>query len=51
MDRRKAVSIDDIKHVVHPALRHRLFLSFEAQADEVAPDEILDQVIEAVPEP
>jgi MoxR-like ATPase len=51
LDRRKAVAIDDIRNVIHPALRHRLFLTFEAQAEAVSPDAILDEVLKAVPVP
>jgi len=51
LDNRKAVAIDDIRQVAHPALRHRLFMSFEAQADGISPDRILDEVIRSVPIP
>jgi MoxR-like ATPase len=51
LDHRKAVAIDDIRRVVHPALRHRLFLTFEAQAGAVSPDALLDEVLKAVPVP
>ncbi len=52
LDNRKAVSIDDIRKVVYPALRHRLILNFEAQAEGIDPDAILDEIIKhvAVPE-
>ena len=32
-------------------LRHRLVLSYEALADDVTPDDILDRVLAAVPLP
>jgi MoxR-like ATPase len=51
LDRRKAVAIDDIRQVIYPALRHRLFLSFEAQAEGIPPDAILDDVMQVVPIP
>jgi MoxR-like ATPase len=51
LDGRKAVAIDDIRKVVHPALRHRLFLSYEAQAEGISPDEILNAVVKAVEPP
>ncbi len=41
LDNRKAVSIEDIRKVIYPALRHRLILNFEAQAEGVNPDDIL----------
>jgi len=40
------VSTEDILYVIHPCLRHRLILSFEAQAEGVKVDEIIDNVIE-----
>jgi len=51
LDNRKAVAIADIRRVAHPALRHRLFLSFEAQAEGVSPDGILDDVLNVVQVP
>jgi MoxR-like ATPase len=51
LDNRKAVAIDDIRKVVYPALRHRLILNFEAQAEGVNPDTILDDIIKTVAVP
>ena len=42
------VSFDDIKGVAMAALRHRLILNFEAQAEAVTTDHIISQVLEAV---
>jgi MoxR-like ATPase len=49
LDNRKAVAIEDIRQVVYPALRHRLFLTYEAQAEGVREDALLDEVLRAVP--
>jgi MoxR-like ATPase len=51
LDNRKAVAIDDIRRVAYPALRHRLILNFEAQAEGVPADSILDEVLKGVPLP
>lgn len=51
LDNRKAVAIDDIRRVAYPALRHRLLLNFEAQAEGIPADAILDEVLQAVPLP
>lgn len=51
LDNRKAVAIDDIRKVVYPSLRHRLILNFEAQAEGVSADAILDEVLNAVQVP
>ncbi len=51
LNNRKAVSIDDVRRVIFPALRHRLILNFEAQAEGVDPDMILRDILAAVPVP
>ena len=48
LDNRKAVSIDDLRKVFFPALRHRLILNFEAQAEGVPPDSILAEILKTV---
>jgi MoxR-like ATPase len=48
LDNRKAVAIEDVRKVVFPALRHRLLLNFEAQAEGINPDEIIAEVIKKV---
>jgi len=37
--------------MARPALRHRLILNFEAEAEKVDPDAIVAEVLEHVPEP
>ncbi|MDP6987090.1 MAG: AAA family ATPase [Phycisphaerales bacterium] len=46
---RDAVSADDLRGVVIPAMRHRLVLNFEAQADGVSSDDLLRDILETVP--
>jgi MoxR-like ATPase len=48
LNNRKAVSIEDIQKVIFPALRHRLILNFEAQAEEVDPDSILRDILKNI---
>ncbi len=48
-DGRYHVSNDDIKALAHQSLRHRLILNFEAEADRVEPDDIIDQILELTP--
>lgn len=43
------VSFDDIRAALQPGLRHRLIPNFEAEAEGVTTDLILDQIVEAVP--
>jgi MoxR-like ATPase len=40
------VAFDDLAAVAHPALRHRIFLQFEAEADQVAADQLIDEILE-----
>ena len=42
------VAFDDVKSVAHPALRHRIILNFEGQAEEVSTDSLIDDVLETV---
>ena len=42
---------DDLRALAKDAMRHRLVLSYQALAEEVSPDAILDRVLEQVPLP
>ncbi|MGM0386089.1 MAG: AAA family ATPase, partial [Actinomycetota bacterium] len=42
---------DDIRTMRHPALRHRLVLTYDALANDVAPESLVDAVFAAVPVP
>jgi len=48
LDGRYNVSRDDIRKAVKPALRHRVILNFEAEADQITPDLLLDRIVEHV---
>ncbi|WP_345987370.1 MoxR family ATPase [Sulfurimonas sp. HSL1-2] len=45
------VSPVDVAFIIKELMRHRIVLSYEAEADGVTADEIIDKVIEAVPLP
>ena len=45
---RDHVTPDDVRAVAHDCLRHRLILSFEANADGLTPDDILSRLLEQV---
>jgi MoxR-like ATPase len=45
------ISPDDIKAVVYQVLRHRLILSYEAEAEDVTPDDVIGQIINKVKVP
>lgn len=44
------VSLDDVKTSYLPAMRHRILLNFEAQAEGMESDTVLKQIIESTPE-
>jgi MoxR-like ATPase len=46
LDERYNVSVEDIKQVAVPALRHRIILNFEGEAEEVQTDSIVRQILE-----
>ena len=46
LEGRYNVAFDDLIAVAHPALRHRVFLQFEAEADDVTADQLIDEVVE-----
>jgi MoxR-like ATPase len=45
------VSCEDLREVALPALRHRVLLNFEGEAERIDPDQILGAIIESLPEP
>jgi MoxR-like ATPase len=50
LDGRFNASFADVKEAVKPALRHRMLLNFEAQAENIAPDSVVDAVLAGVKE-
>jgi MoxR-like ATPase len=48
---RDYVTSEDVRTLAKDALRHRLVLSYQALAEGVSPDSILDKVLTAVPVP
>jgi MoxR-like ATPase len=51
MHGRDYVLVDDLHSLTKDAFRHRLVLSYQALAEEVSPDSILERVLAAVPVP
>ncbi len=49
LDGRANVSIDDVRAVVLPAMRHRCLLNFEGEAEGKTTDEILTNIVETLP--
>ncbi len=50
LSERLAVAHEDIRAVAYPALRHRIILNFEGEAERITQDDIVSDVIAAVPE-
>ena len=46
-----AVSTDDIKRVAHVALRHRIILNFEGEAQQVKVDTLVDDLLKQISTP
>src|SRR5204862_3007183 len=50
LEGRYNVSFEDIRRVYLPALRHRILLNFEAQAENIQPDAVLSGIMKEVKE-
>ncbi len=44
------VSCDDVRKVAKPVLRHRIFTNFNADAEGIGPDDVVEKLIGIVPE-
>ncbi|MBN8429435.1 MoxR family ATPase [Microbulbifer salipaludis] len=51
LQRRLAVTRADIQALLLPVLRHRVLLSFHAQADGIGVEQVLQELLRTVPEP
>ncbi len=49
LDERYHVSFSDIEASVLPAMRHRILLNFEGQAEGIRTDDVLEQILESTP--
>lgn len=51
LKKRHFVIPDDIKAIVHDTLRHRILLTYEAEAENVSADDIIKKILETIPAP
>jgi MoxR-like ATPase len=51
MDGRFSVSIDDVKKIAVPVLRHRISTNFQAQAQGMATDDVIKRLVQVIPDP
>lgn len=49
LDGRDYVTPDDVRNVSHDVLRHRLILSFEAEASGISANQVIDRLLSTVP--
>jgi len=50
LDGRTHVTFDDIRALALPVLRHRILINYRAEAENVSVDQVIERLIEAVPE-
>jgi MoxR-like ATPase len=51
MSGRYNVSVEDVRALAYPILRHRILLNFHAESDRVNSDDVIRRLIETVPAP
>ncbi len=51
MDGRFSVAIEDVQRVAIPVLRHRISTNFQAQAEGMSPEDIIQRLIKEIPPP
>ncbi len=51
VDGRYHVTFEDIRALAHPVLRHRILKNFHAESEMVSSDQLIDQLLDAVPVP
>jgi MoxR-like ATPase len=49
LEGRPAASVDDIRAIALPALRHRLILNFEGEAEGITADSVVRNIVETLP--
>ena len=49
MQQRDYVTPQDVKDVAHDLLRHRMAISYRAEAESITADDLLDQILAKVP--
>ncbi|HID06748.1 MAG TPA: MoxR family ATPase [Armatimonadetes bacterium] len=46
LDGRYNVAFEDVEAIAHPALRHRIILNFEGEAEGISTDRIIDEILQ-----
>ena len=42
---------EDVRAVCHDVMRHRMGLSYEAEANNITPDEVINNILDKIPVP
>ena len=50
-EKRTFVIPQDVRYVIKDVLRHRLILSYEAEAEELTTEDLIDRIVESIPTP
>ncbi|MDW7693552.1 hypothetical protein R9C00_02265 [Flammeovirgaceae bacterium SG7u.111] len=45
---REYVTPDDVREIIYEVLRHRLMLSYEANAEGITPEKVIDEILKVV---
>jgi MoxR-like ATPase len=48
-ENRVHVSYEDVESIILPALRHRIILNFQAEAENITTDQVVAEIIKQVP--
>jgi MoxR-like ATPase len=51
MEGRFSVGVDDVKKIAIPVLRHRVSTNFQAQAEGMTTEDVINRLVESIPEP
>ena len=51
MDGRPSVAWEDIRKVAIPVLRHRISTNFQAQAEGLSTEDLVNRLVKEIPEP
>ena len=51
LNKRGFVVPEDVRHICKDVLRHRIGLSYEAEAENINVEQVIDEVLKAVPVP
>ena len=51
MDGRFSVGVEDVRKIAIPVLRHRISTNFQAQAEGMSTEDIINRLLDSIPEP